>query len=169
MSSVTPPPPEPYDPPVARAGAAEPAYGAPAAPAYAPPPSSRGAKGSRTLGLIAFLASMVGVVVGIVCALIAGLQSGSLAQYADASGEIDPNTLPPGTEQTAILIAVLSVTAFAVYGIFGLWGFIQGIVAAVKNRGRGWGIAAVVIAVLGGIAVIVAFVGGVGLGVAPSM
>jgi hypothetical protein len=36
--------------------------------------------------------------------------------------------------------------------ILGIWALVQGIIAIVKNLGRGWGIAAVVIAVIGPIA-----------------
>ena len=166
--STTPPPPEPYDAPVTRSGApagsTPPPPTAPAAPAYAPP-ARTSTKGPKTLGLIAFIASLIAVVGGSILAYIAGLQSGTVAQYADSSGQIDPETLPPGAEQSAVLFGVLTVAAFAVYGVFGLWGFIQGIVAAVKNRGRGWAIAAIVLAVLGGVVVSVAL----GLGAAAGL
>ncbi|MFF7683619.1 hypothetical protein ACFZA2_12760 [Microbacterium sp. NPDC007973] len=156
MSSTTPPP---YD----RANAYPDAGRAPSAPVY------DGGRRSTTLGLIAFLAAAAGVVVGIILAVIAGVQAGGLQQYAGLDGQNDPTTFPPDASQKAIAASVLGIAAFAVYGIFALWGFIQGIVAAVKNRGRGWGFAAVAISVLGGIAVIVAFVTGIGIGVGSGM
>jgi len=170
--STTPPPPGPYDAPAPRndgyaAPAAPAAHDAPAAPAYVPPADNRPVLSNR-LGLIAFVASLVAVVGGSIIAFIAGLQSAGVAQYAqqngDTTGQIDPNTLPPGVEQSAILVGVLTVVAFAVYAIFGLWGFIQGIVAAIKRRGRGYGIAAIILAVLGGIVVSVALAIGAGIG-----
>ena len=164
--STTPPPPEPYDPPPTRndAHAAAAGYNA---PAYAP---GHRAPVSKKLGIIAFVAALLGVVIGAILAFVAGLQTAEIAQYADTStGQLDPNTLPPGAEQTASAVAGLSVAAFAVYGILGLWGFIQGIVAAIKNRGRGWGIAAIVIAVLGGIVVITALGVGAAAGVGSTM
>lgn len=164
--STTPPPPEPYEPPSTRSDAHA-APGAYAAPAYA---SEHRAPVSKKLGVIAFVAALLGVVIGAILAFVAGLQTAGIAQYADTStGQLDPNTLPPGAEQTAIAVGVLSVAAFAVYGILGLWGFIQGIVAAIKNRGRGWGIAAIVIAVLGGIIVITALGVGAAAGVGSTM
>lgn len=165
MSTNPPPPPEPYNPPLTRSEAHA-APGGYAAPGYAPGPT---APVSKKLGIIAFVASLLAVVVGSILAFVAGLQTGSIAQYADSSGQLDPNTLPPGTEQTAVMVAVLSVAAFVVYGILGLWGFIQGIIAAVKNRGRGWAIAAIVIAVLGGIVVISALGVGAAAGLGSSM
>ncbi|BFM26343.1 hypothetical protein [Microbacterium sp. che218] len=162
--STTPPPPGPYDAPAPRndgyaAPSAPAAHNAPAAPAYVPPADNRPVLSNR-LGLIAFVVSLVAVVGGSIIAFIAGLQSAGVAQYAQqngsSAGQIDPATVPPGVEQSALAFAVLSVVAFVVYGVFGLWGFIQGIVAAIKRRGRGYGIAAIIIAVLGGIVVIVA-------------
>lgn len=155
MSSPTPPPHAPDD----RARASADAGRTPPAPRY------DGGRPSQTLGLIAFLAATAAVVVGVVLAVLAGIQAGGLQQYAGFDGQNDPTTFPADASQKAIAASVLGIAAFAVYGIFALWGFIQGIVAAVKNRGRGWGFAAVAISVLGGIAVIVAFVGGIGIGV----
>ncbi|SDP03684.1 hypothetical protein SAMN04487848_3111 [Microbacterium sp. ru370.1] len=149
MSSTPLPPPEPYERATAYPEARRPV----------PAPQS------RTVGLIAFLAALAGVVVGSILAVIAGVQAGGLQQYAGFDGQADPTTFPPDASQKAIAASVLGIAAFAVYGVFALWGFIQGIVAAVRNRGRGWGFAAVAIAVLGGIVVIVAFVGGIGIGV----
>jgi len=166
--SSTPPPPEPYDPPPAgRADAAAPGYSAP--PAYQPPAGTP-VKNSNRLGLIAFIVALAGVVIGSILAFVGGMQSGSLVQYANtgANGaEIDPSTLPESARQAAASAGLLTVGGFLVYGALGLWGFIQGIVAAVKNRGRGLGIAAVVIAVLGGILVIVFLAVGAGAGAAP--
>ncbi len=164
--STTPPPPEPYNPPPTRSEAHA-APGAYTAPAYAP---EHRAPVSKRLGIIAFIASLLAVVVGAILAFVAGLQTAGIAQYVDTStGQVDPNTLPPGAEQTAIAVAALSVAAFVVYGILGLWGFIQGIIAAVKNRGRGWGIAAIIIAVLGGIVVVTALGVGAAAGVGSTM
>lgn len=172
MSTTPPPPPEPYNTPTSRseANAAQGGYVAPsayAAPDYAP---GHRAPVSKKLGIIAFVASLLAVVIGAILAFVAGLQAAGIAQYADTStGQVDPSTLPPGAEQSAIAVGVLSVAAFAVYGILGLWGFIQGIIAAVKNRGRGWGIAAIIIAVLGGIVVVTALGVGAAAGVGSTM
>lgn len=151
--SSTPPPPEPYNaPPATRAEAAQSGFSAPRAGFDAPVDTSR-PKNSNRLGLIAFVVSLLAIVIGSILASIGGMQSGSLAQYADYSGgtaTIDAGTLPDSASQTAIAAGVLTVSGFLVWGVLALWGFIQGIIAAVKNRGRGWGIAAIVLSVIGG-------------------
>ena len=161
--SSTPPPPEPYDtPPTTRAEAAQSGYSAPPAAYAAPAPAATARpKGSNRLGLIAFVVSLVAIVIGSLLAALGGIQSGSLAQFADYSGgtaTIDPGMLPESANQTAIAAGVLTVSAFLAWGVLALWGFIQGIVAAVKNRGRGWGIAAIILSVIGGGIVLAVFV-----------
>ncbi|MFJ4038104.1 DUF4064 domain-containing protein [Microbacterium sp. NPDC090007] len=167
--STAPPPPEPYGQPdrsdASPAPAGQSAYGAPA-PQYAA--ASRPVV-SKKLGVIAFVASLIAVVLGAILAVVAGLQSAGLAQYADGTGQIDPENIPPGAAQAAAAFAGLSLAAFVVYGLFGLWGFIQGIVAAVKNRGRGWGIAAIIVAVLGGIVVVSALGIGASIGIGSTL
>ena len=77
--------------------------------------------------------SLVAIVIGSLLAALGGIQSGSLAQFADYSGgtaTIDPGMLPESANQTAIAAGVLTVSAFLAWGVLALWGFIQGIVAA---------------------------------------
>lgn len=167
--SSTPPPFDPdRTPPTTRAEAAQSSYAAP--PAAAPAGPAPGTTGPRGLGLIAFVVSLVAVVIGSVLGLLGGIQSGSLAQFpaiADGSSTIDPETLPASASQIGLAAGVLSVSAFLAWGVLALWGFIQGIIAAVKNRGRGWGIAAIVLAVVGGGVVLVFFGVGAVIGAAP--
>jgi hypothetical protein len=171
--SSTPPPPEPYDtPPVTRAEAAQSGYPAASAGYAAPAPTAPAgrAKGSRGLGLIAFVVSLAAVVIGSILALLGGIQSGSLAQFADVANgtaTLDPETLPEAANQIGLAAGALSVSAFLIWGVLALWGLIQGIVAAVKNRGRGWAIAAIILAVLGGGVVLVVFGIGAVIGAAP--
>ncbi|MGC0370341.1 hypothetical protein [Microbacterium sp. SLBN-111] len=173
----TPPPPEPYNPPPAtRAEAAQSGYAASPA-GYSAPPAAYGApapgarpKGSSRLGLIAFVAALLGIIIGSILATIGGMQTGSLTQYADyttGTGTLDYDSVPPSAQQMGIAAGLLTIAAFLVWGAFALWGFIQGIVATVKNRGRGWGIAAIVLAVIGGGIVLIFLTVGVGVGAAP--
>lgn len=120
--------------------------------------------------LIAFVASLLAVVIGSILAFFGGIQSGSLAQFAgaiDSNGNVESGALPASANQIALAAGALSVAAFLVWGAFALWGLIQGIIAGVKNRGRGWGIAAIVLSVVGGGIVFVFFVVGAGIGAAP--
>lgn len=164
MSSTTPP--EPHERPAVN----DPAYTErpveppraqtppPQAPAasYAAPPAPDAApaarkKGPATLGVIAFIVALLAVVVGSILTYIGGVQVGALAQYAQLSSDgasIDPSTLPPEAQASAAMGGALVVVGYTVMAVLGLWGLIQGIVAAIRGRGRGWGIAAIVIAVL---------------------
>lgn len=170
MSSTTPPP-EPYNPPPATRADAAAQAGSPA-PAGYQPPAAAPVKNSNRLGLIALLVAIAGVVIGSILAFVGGLQSGALVQYASTGSggtEIDASTLPESARQAAASAGLLTVAGFLVFGVLGLWGFIQGIVATAKNRGRGLGIAAIVIAVLGGVVVSIFLGIGAAAGAAPYM
>ncbi|MFG6502680.1 hypothetical protein [Microbacterium sp. P05] len=157
--STNPPTPEPaYQPPAPGASTPPPAapqYSEPGAYAAAPP-AAYGTqpdvkqKGSRTLGLVAFVVALAAVIIGSIVAYMGGSALGSLVEYTGTSGTVDADTLPAEAQAIAASGAVITAVGFAIFGILALWGFIQGIVAAVKNRGRGWGIAAIIIAVIGG-------------------
>jgi hypothetical protein len=157
MSTI---PPEPsgsqpsYQPPAPGASAPPPAY-APAPGYDAAPPAAYAAgpgtkpKGPSTLGIVAFVASLAAVIIGSILAFMAGQSLGSVVEYSGSS-TVDVETLPADAQQALATGGLLSVAAFGIFGILALWGFIQGIVATVKNRGRGWGITAIVLAVIGG-------------------
>lgn len=180
MSTV---PPDPqgqpaYTPPPAAAPASPPPAAAPSGsgypvqsdPGYAPPAPAAGAKpkGPKTLGLIAFVVALLAVVVGSVLTYLGGLQVGPLAQYADTTtGTVDTTDIPADAQQAALAGGALIVAGFVAMAVLALWGFIQGIIAAVKNRGRGWGIAAIIIAVLSVIPVSIFLGVGTAAGLAP--
>lgn len=159
MSSTPPSAPEPsYQPPASGYASAPSEYGQGTKP-----------KGTRTLGLIAFVAAAVGLVLGSILGYVGGQQLGSLAQYSasvDSSGQVDTSALPPEAGSVAVGAFAMIAFAFVAWGVFALWGLIQGIVAAVKNRGRGWAIAAIIVAVLGAGAVTVFLTIGTGVGTA---
>jgi hypothetical protein len=174
---MTTPPPS-YDPqgqptPPAYTPASDPGYAAPAAPGYAPPVSDNAGprpKGPATLGIVAFAVALLGAIAGSVLAYLGGVQLGSLVQYAEVTGgttSLDSDTLPAAGQQAAVAGAGLAFAGFAVWGVLALWGFIQGIIATVKNRGRVWGILAIVVAVLGVVAVLVMITVGTATGAAP--
>lgn len=180
--STNPPAPEPsnsqpsYQPPAPGSSAPPPApeYGSqPAAYPAAPPPAQHDSRttGSNRLGLIAFIASLAAVIIGSILAYVAGTTIGSLGQYGtvDSSGSyvLDETAIPAEGEQAAASGALLTLAAFAVFGVLALWGFIQGIVAAVRNRGRGWGITAIILAVVGIGIVAIIYGAGVAAGIAP--
>lgn len=133
----------PYGPPPGAYG--QPPYGQ-AAPSW---PSQRpAANGSATLGIIAFVVAAVAGILVPVLGAVAGyaIGDGVGAELGDmpASADFDLAILAP--VRGLVLFAEITFWTGTVLGIGAL---IQGIVAAVKARGRGWAIAAIVIAALG--------------------
>ena len=151
------PPPTPAPPQwgyVQPAPGAPPVYGAPVGygapyPSAEPPAAGRATLGASALG-IALLA-----VVG--ATLLSALTGFTAAQGAmrHAIG-ISPEGLEnlSETQLLALLSPVRTLVLWAEIGfwagtVLGIWALIQGIVAIATRRGRGQGIAAVVIAALG--------------------
>lgn len=177
MSTV---PPDPqgqpaYTPPPTAAPASPPAA-APAGhpvqpePGYAPPVADapEKTKNPKTLGLVAFIVALIAVIVGSVLTYLGGLQLGPIAQYADTTtGTVDAADIPADAQQAALAGGALVVAGFVAMAVLALWALIQGIIAAAKNRGRGWGIAAIVIAVLSAIPVSIFLGVGTAAGLAP--
>ena len=131
--------------------------------------ASRVAALARLSRACSVVVALVGAVVGSILAAIGGAQTGALAQYVDTTGssQLDTTNLPPEAEQLAVAGSLLAVAGFLVWGVLALWGLIQGIIAVVKNRGRGWGIAAIIVAVLG-VGAVAIFLGiGVAIGAGP--
>ncbi|MFG6445161.1 hypothetical protein ACFXP7_07485 [Microbacterium sp. P06] len=161
MSNI-PPAPEPqgsqpaYQPPAPGASAQPPAPqytpGAyPAAPgaSYGSDPAAQ-PKPSNRLGLIALIITLAAVIIGSIVVYMGGQTLGGLVEYTGTTGTVEAETLPAEAQSAAASGALVTAVGFGIFGILALWGFIQGIVAAVKNRGRGWGIAAIILAVIGG-------------------
>jgi hypothetical protein len=124
-------------------------------------------KGPKGLGVVAFVAALLAVIAGSILTYVGGLQLGPLAQYADSSGTVDTTSIPADVQNAAVLGGVLVAVGFIAMAVFALWGFVQGIIAAVKNRGRGWGIAAIIVAVIAIVPVSIFFGIGTAAGLAP--
>lgn len=130
-------------------------------PGYAPPPQGYGpyipspapvpAAGGSGLGIVALalavLAALGATVVGSVAGYNIGLGTGRGIALQPMDVDFDWSILAAVREW--VLLGELSFWAGTILGI---WAIVQGIVAIVKNRGRGWGIAAVVVAAIGPIA-----------------
>ena len=153
--------------PVAPAGAPVPPYGAPQpAPGYQAPPGAYGvpvggyapapngyavpstqAPASSTLGLMALLASLVAAIITPIVAGIMVYQIGLAAPEAVSNGTLTDTSslafLSPVRDQ--VLWAEISFWAGTLLGIFAI---VAGIIAIVKQRGRGQGIAGVVVAAI---------------------
>lgn len=152
------PPPVPHGQPVYAPPAG---YPPPPAPPYAnaaatAPPAYAGAVygaspqhgGTKALGLVALLLALTAAVVASFVAAIAGYAIGlGTAQEFVSS--------PPGPDLDWRVLAPVRAwvlageIAFWIGTALGVWALVQGIVAITKARGRGAGIAAVVLAGLG--------------------
>lgn len=118
---------------------------------YAPPPQPLRAAGGSGLGVVAFalavIAAFGATIVGSIAGYSIGLGTGRDLVLNPAGIDFDWSILTP--VRGWVLMGEL---AFWGGTTIGIWALVQGIIAIVANRGRGWGIAAVVIAVIGPIA-----------------
>ncbi|GAA1963730.1 hypothetical protein [Microbacterium aquimaris] len=148
-------PPQPtWAPPAATPGTAPntaPPYGHLATPpAYGQPAWQPGGDAARAagLGIVAFVvAAVAGLLVptlGAVTGYAIGEGLGAELGDLPADSDFDLALLAPVRE----LILFAEITFWS-GTILGIWGLVQGIVAAVTGRGRGWAIAAIVLAALG--------------------
>ena len=138
-------PPHVYAPPSASAAPPQ-GYGP-----YVPvAPAARRAGGSGP-GVVAFLLALIaavgGTILGSIAAYQIGLGTGREIALSPLDIDFDWSILAPVREWVLV-----GEVAFWVGTVLGIWAFVQGIVAIARDRGRGWGVAAVVIAVLGPIA-----------------
>lgn len=172
---VEPTPPAPRPPGQTWAAPAAPPFGVPPsrAPQYAPPPGygvpvpragvaatapPRPAATGRALGMVALIVAIVAAVVPAILVSIAtfeiGLGAGRELAARPSDAAFDWSVLTPVRDW--VLLAEVS---FWVGIALGVWAVVQGLVAMVQNRGRGYAIAAVVVAVVGAILYVVALQG----------
>lgn len=102
------------------------------------------AKKPGGLGLVALLLALAAAVVAPLVGAVAAFQVGAGAQLdaTSASAWADLSFLSPVREWV-----LLGEIAFWAGTVLGIWAIVQGIVAIVKRRGLGTGIAAIVVAV----------------------
>lgn len=98
--------------------------------------------------MTAFVVAMIATVgAGLAAAAAAfgiGLGTGREIAVRPVGGDFDWSILTPVRDWV-----LLAETAFWIGTALGVCALVQGVVALVKNRGRGWAIAAVVVAVAG--------------------
>jgi hypothetical protein len=134
------------------------AYGRPFAAPYATPPVAGyqprqpTPAGPSALGAVAFILSLLAAVGAPIVVSFAAWGIGT------GLGSQEFTTLTENSPSTSVLLAALTPVrgqvlaaeiAFWAGTILGIWAIIQGIVAIAKRRGRGFGIAAIVVAVIG--------------------
>lgn len=144
-------------------------YAAPQHPQFAqyvaePAAASRG----RALGVVALVLALVALIVtpivGAVSAFAVGIAYGAGMNGAFATADPETAVIEWSLLSPARDAVLWGEIAFWAGTVLGVWAIAQGIVALVKRRGRGQGIAAIIVAAVAffvfGLAVFVAFVGG---------
>ncbi|HKP08518.1 MAG TPA: hypothetical protein VJU58_14790, partial [Microbacterium sp.] len=149
--------PQGWSAPPTGAYATPPGYTAPAGYPVAPAGSGAAfaspapAKRSGVLGLTALVLALVATVgaslVGAIASFNIGVGAGREVVSRPFTGDFDWGVLAPVRDW--VLLGEVSFWAGTVLGV---WALVQGIVAIITARGRGAGIAAVIIAALGPIA-----------------
>ncbi|MDN4641501.1 hypothetical protein QCD70_14695 [Agreia sp. PsM10] len=101
----------------------------------------------KTLGVVAFIAALVVLVFALVLSVVAGLAFAPLAgQMITDGGTIDQSAVSADDPGVAAF-GVLSMAYFVGGTLLGLWALVQGLIATIKKRGRGFGIVAMALAV----------------------
>ena len=153
-------------------------YGAPqGAAGYAPPPAPRPAApaGSRLLGILALVLAGVGVFGATLLSAATGFAaSAGAARHAIGLSPDQLDTLSQG-QLLSLLSPVRDLVLWAEIGFWtgtalGVAALVMGIIAIVTRRGRGFGIAAVIVAAVGPViyGTIVAFAALAGMGAGAS-
>ncbi|WOF24349.1 hypothetical protein N8K70_06690 [Microbacterium betulae] len=126
------------------------------------PRAPRPPRSSQALGRVALVLALAALVGGASVLTVVGLPIGAQLAHAQLTGspEFDLSQLSPVRD--AVLTG--EITAW-VASAFGVWALVQGIVAIARRRGRGAGIAAVVVAAAAPVIVAAGFLLGFLLGV----
>ncbi|WP_345803205.1 hypothetical protein AAIB33_09045 [Microbacterium sp. AZCO] len=140
--AYSPPPGYPARPPQSLA---QPAFGGPL-----PTPARRGTLGVVAL-VLGILAAVGAAVVVSIAAFQIGLGTGKELANRPLSSDFDWSVLSPVRDWV-----LLGEVAFWTGTVLGLWALAQGVVAIVSARGRGFGIAAVAVAVFGPVLFVIA-------------
>lgn len=124
-------------------------YDLPPQPA-APLPAPRRPRGRPALGIVALVASCAALVLGGVGVWFAGFSIGRSLRFSDVPDLIDDPTAQMWESLGRVgIAAVILLIAWVVHAGLAVWGLVQGIVAAVTNRGRVFGGVAIGIAAVG--------------------
>lgn len=114
----------------------------PSDPAFHNPPPAR----PKGLGVAALVVAMVGLVFSVALSIFSGLAFAPLATQAlTPGGTLDPNALDPNDPAVGTF-GMLGIFFFFGGSVLGIWALVQGILATVKKRGRGFGITAIALA-----------------------
>jgi hypothetical protein len=140
-----------------------------AAPASAGAPSWQGyeepkAK-KKTVGVVAFVLGLASLVVGVIGGWLMGAalaSSDAIRSAVPTDGSTpDQSQLQQQLMNDPNVVSQLGVGAIVagIAALLGIWALVQGIVAIVTKRGRGWGVFAIILAVVATIATFATYIG----------
>lgn len=145
-----------------------------ATPFATPAPTPASAAGtSRLLGVSALIVALAGVIAATLVSSFAGFEAARGAVAHAGLSSLDSLEYLSDDQALALLSPVRARVlwgeiGFWAGGLLGVWAIVQGIVAIATRRGRGPGIAAVVVAAAGpifyGVAVTIAVLAGLAIG-----
>jgi hypothetical protein len=116
-------------------------------------PDAHGPK-KKTVGVIAFVAGLAALVVGIIGGVLLGQAFGGSEAFRESMRNGSSATTDPSQFEGLMTTpsALTGIVMFYLGTALGLWAIIQGVVAIATSRGRAWGVVAIVVAVVGVIA-----------------
>lgn len=123
-------------------------------PATAASPTDEPRK-SRKLGVVALVLALVVAAISMSVAILTGMTLGPLAEPGDTGFSLPLN--PYADDPVAAQAALFLILTLVFGSLVGTWALIQGLVAAVKNRGRLWGVLAMFVAAGAPILSLIAF------------
>lgn len=119
----------------------------------------------KTVGVVAFVLGLASVVIGVVGGWLMGsalASSSAIRDLVPTDGSTpDQSQLQQQLMNDPNVISQLGTGAIVagIAAILGLWALVQGIIAIVTKRGRGWGVFAVILAVVATIATFATYIG----------
>lgn len=132
------------------------------APAWQSPEPVRKKK---TVGVVAFILGLASLVIGVV----GGYVIGAALASSDVIKDVVPTdgATPDQQQLQQQLLSdpnvasqfVVGAVVIGIAAILGLWALVQGIIAVVTKRGRGWGVFAIILAVVATIATFATYIG----------
>lgn len=126
--------------------------GSPAWQSYEEPKAKK-----KTVGVIAFVVGLAALVVGAIGGYLFGQSFGASDAFRDSMQ--NSGATPSDAQITELMTSSNVITGSLMFYLgtaLGLWAIVQGIIAAVTKRGRGWGVFAIVLAVVALIVFVVA-------------
>jgi hypothetical protein len=121
-------------------------------------------KRRRTVGVIAFIAGIAALVLGIVAALVLGGAFAGLPGFRSAAQSGDSTELQHVVENDPSLAGPIAFggVLYLVGTLLGLWAIVQGIIATITARGRAYGVIALVLGVVAPIVAIIVLTAAIG-------